>query len=106
MFYNSSKAAVSNLTKGLAAEWAQYGIRVNALSPGYGKQLWKKKKAILNCIVDHLFAVNTDQTAHMDQVIRDFQAKSLPLGRFAEVRRTVLTSWYPRNLIQVNLEAP
>ena len=29
--------------------------------------------------------VNTDQTSHMDPKIRDFQAKSLPLGRFAEV---------------------
>lgn len=36
VFYNSSKAAVSNLTKGLAAEWAKYDIRVNAVSPGYG----------------------------------------------------------------------
>ncbi|KAJ8701100.1 hypothetical protein PTI98_004061 [Pleurotus ostreatus] len=36
VFYNSSKAAVSNLTKGLASEWSPYGIRVNALSPGYG----------------------------------------------------------------------
>lgn len=36
VFYNSSKAAVSNLTKGLAAEWIAKGIRVNALSPGYG----------------------------------------------------------------------
>ncbi|KAF5325021.1 hypothetical protein D9619_010098 [Psilocybe cf. subviscida] len=63
VFYNSSKAAVSNLTKGLASEWAQHGIRVNTLSPGY---------------------VNTDQTAGMDKAIRDYQAKSLPLGRFAE----------------------
>jgi len=63
VFYNSSKAAVSNLTKGLAAEWAKNGIRVNAISPGY---------------------VNTDQTSRMDHKIRDFQAKSLPLGRFAE----------------------
>ena len=39
VFYNSSKAAVSNLTKGLAAEWAKNGIRVNAISPGYGKLL-------------------------------------------------------------------
>lgn len=37
VFYNSSKAAVSNLVKGLAAEWAPNGIRVNTLSPGYGK---------------------------------------------------------------------
>lgn len=29
--------------------------------------------------------VNTDQTSHMDHQIRDFQSKSLPLGRFAEV---------------------
>jgi hypothetical protein len=29
--------------------------------------------------------VKTDQTSHMDPKIRDYQAKSLPLGRFAEV---------------------
>ncbi|KAJ2912669.1 hypothetical protein MD484_g7735, partial [Candolleomyces efflorescens] len=63
VFYNSSKAAVSNLTKGLAAEWAKDKIRVNALSPGY---------------------VNTDQTAHMDKSMRDYQAGQLPLKRFAE----------------------
>ncbi|RDB17170.1 NADP-dependent mannitol dehydrogenase [Hypsizygus marmoreus] len=63
VFYNSSKAAVSNLTKGLAAEWAAHGIRVNAVSPGY---------------------VNTDQTSHMDKKVRDYQAKAIPLGRFAE----------------------
>jgi sorbose reductase len=40
VFYNSSKAAVSNLTKGLAAEWAKNGIRVNAISPGYGKRIY------------------------------------------------------------------
>ena len=33
--YNSSKAGVVMLTKSLAVEWAQYRIRVNAISPGY-----------------------------------------------------------------------
>jgi len=33
--YNSSKAAVIQLSKSLAGEWADCGIRVNSVSPGY-----------------------------------------------------------------------
>lgn len=33
--YNASKAGVVMITKSLAVEWAQHGIRVNAISPGY-----------------------------------------------------------------------
>ena len=33
--YNSSKAAVIHLSKSLAMEWAERGVRVNSISPGY-----------------------------------------------------------------------
>jgi sorbose reductase len=33
--YSASKAAVAQLAKATAVEWASFGIRVNAISPGY-----------------------------------------------------------------------
>lgn len=33
--YTASKGAVANLTKGMATDWARYGLQVNAIAPGY-----------------------------------------------------------------------
>lgn len=33
--YTASKGAVGNLTKGMATDWAQYGLNCNAIAPGY-----------------------------------------------------------------------
>lgn len=58
--YNSSKAAVIQLTKSLAVEWAEYGIRVNCISPGY---IW------------------TDMTGTVEQETRDFWTGLIPFKR-------------------------
>jgi gluconate 5-dehydrogenase len=33
--YTATKGAVTNLTKGMATDWAKYGLQCNALAPGY-----------------------------------------------------------------------
>ena len=33
--YTASKGAVGNITKGMATDWAKYGIQCNAIAPGY-----------------------------------------------------------------------
>ena len=50
--YASSKAALANLTRSTAAEWAQYNVRVNCIIPGVietpmTKEVIKDKKAKL-----------------------------------------------------------
>lgn len=67
--YNASKAAVLHLTRTLAAEWADRGVRVNSISPGYTR----------TALVEKLLAT---------PVGKDMMSRWLPLipqGRFAEV---------------------
>lgn len=61
--YNSSKAGVIHLTKSLAAEWAQYGIRVNSISPGY---------------------IATPMSLDTPQELKDAWMPLIPLHRFAK----------------------
>lgn len=69
--YNSSKAAVSALTRSLAVEWGPRGVRVNAVSPGY-------VDTPLNSLKQHMHAGWLDQT-----VLRRF-ATPLEVSRAVE----------------------
>jgi len=66
--YGVSKAGLSALTRGLAAEWAADGIRVNAVAPGY----------VETDLVRHAF-----ETGHIDRAA--IEAK-IPMGRLAAPR--------------------
>jgi gluconate 5-dehydrogenase len=35
--YTATKGAVKNLARGMCADWAKYGLQVNAIAPGYFK---------------------------------------------------------------------
>lgn len=70
--YNTSKAGVVHLTKSLAYEWAEQGIRVNCISPGY---------------------IFTDLTSFVREDWREQWAQLTPmkrLGRPAELASTVI----------------
>lgn len=66
--YGVSKAGIAALTRGLAAEWAADGIRVNAIAPGY----------VETELVRHAF-----DSGHID---REAIIAKIPLGRLAEPR--------------------
>lgn len=71
--YDAAKAAVKNLTMGAAKEFAPYGIRVNALAPGFF--IGKQNRALL---ID-------EKTGELTQRGKDVIAHT-PFGRFGEVK--------------------
>lgn len=68
--YSAAKAAVINLTKFLAREWAAKGVRVNAISPGFFPA--EQNKALL-------FNADGTYTDRGKQIIGH-----TPMGRFGE----------------------
>lgn len=55
--YSFAKAGIKNLTQNLGREWAQNGLRVNAIRPGFFPTEWNKKNFITkdreNSILNH-----------------------------------------------------
>ena len=69
--YSVSKAGIKNLTKNLAREWGETGVRVNAIRPGFFPTDWNKKNFITpeRCnIYDFVYAhicLHTDCKKHL-----------------------------------------
>ena len=63
--YSLTKAAIVNMTQGLAKEWARQGIRVNALVPG---------------LVETRFAA----AIHENAILRAAMERMVPMGRIAQ----------------------
>jgi gluconate 5-dehydrogenase len=64
--YTASKGAVKNLTKGMCADWARYGVQVNAIGPGY-------------------FATPLNKALVDDPVFDEWLRKRTPAGRWGQL---------------------
>ncbi|MBO0347410.1 SDR family oxidoreductase [Roseibium sp. CAU 1637] len=70
--YTATKGAVANLTKGMATDWAQYGLQCNGLAPGY-------------------FDTPLNAALVADPEFSSWLAKRTPAGRWGKVEELVGT---------------
>lgn len=68
--YTATKGAVTNLTKGMATDWAKHGLQCNAIAPGYFNTPLNK------ALVD-------------DPAFSEWLAKRTPAGRWGNVEELV-----------------
>lgn len=68
--YTATKGAVGNLTKGMATDWAKYGLNCNAIAPGY-------------------FDTPLNAALVADPDFSDWLAHRTPAGRWGEVEELV-----------------
>lgn len=64
--YTATKGAVSNLTKGMATDWARHGLQCNAIAPGY-------------------FATPLNQALMDDAAFNGWLENRTPAGRWGEM---------------------
>jgi NAD(P)-dependent dehydrogenase (short-subunit alcohol dehydrogenase family) len=63
--YGASKSGLLGITRGLAAEWAPFGVRVNAIAPGY-------------------FRTAMTEVFYEDEAWSDRMLGKIPMGRFGQ----------------------
>lgn len=68
--YTATKGAIRNLTKGMCADWAKYGLQVNAIAPGY-------------------FRTPLNQALVDDPEFSGWLEKRTPAGRWGDVEELV-----------------
>jgi gluconate 5-dehydrogenase len=68
--YTATKGAVRNLTRGMCADWARFGLQINAIAPGY-------------------FRTELNQALVDDAEFSSWLAKRTPAGRWGDVPELV-----------------
>lgn len=68
--YTATKGAVGNLTKGMATDWAKYGLNCNAIAPGY-------------------FDTPLNAALKADPAFNDWLLKRVPAGRWGDLPELV-----------------
>lgn len=71
--YTATKGAIANLTKGMAADWAKYGLNCNAIAPGY-------------------FRTELNEALVADPAFTDWLIRRTPAGRWGDVSDLVGTA--------------
>src|SRR5690606_1066907 len=66
--YNSAKAAVKQLSRSLAVEWASRGIRVNSLSPGYTFTAMNSRPEVATQLAEFAAETPIGRLAHPDEM--------------------------------------
>lgn len=64
--YTATKGAVKNLTRGMATDWARYGLQINGIAPGY-------------------FATEMNAALVQNEEFTDWLCKRTPAGRWGQV---------------------
>jgi NAD(P)-dependent dehydrogenase (short-subunit alcohol dehydrogenase family) len=74
--YGAAKAGIIAMTRSMACEWARYGIRVNALAPGF----------VRTALVQKLEDAGRIDRARLE--------RRIPMGRLAEPAEIAETAWF------------